>query len=131
MENKDKYKIMEYLERFSSKDIDSTVLDTIKPLFDNFDIETFYIGYWGTYDKYEMRGHKCGFNTEVYTINLKEMDKEVLDEIWELHDASIPHLEDKEVELAYGWSDDYVELLGVRKNKKGKLETFTIPYDLM
>lgn len=131
MENKDKYKLIEYLENFIAKDVDSTVLDTIKPIFDKFDIETFYIGYWGTYPQYELRGQKCGFNEDVYSHNAKEMDEDVLDEIYELYQKNIPTLEDKEVELAYGWPDDGIELLGVRKNKKGKLETFTTDYDLM
>lgn len=130
MDNKDKFYIIQYLEEFMAKDVDSTIIETIQPLFDKFEIETFYLGYWGTYDKYELRGKKCEFNEDVYSLNAKKIKESVITEIYELHSDLIPTLEDREVELAYGWPEN-IELLGVRKNKRGKLETFTSTYDLM
>jgi hypothetical protein len=129
--NKDKYEIITYLEKFTAKDVDSKILDDIKPIFDNFDIEKFYICYWGVYDKYEMRGHKCDLNFETNSLNNEVIDSDILEQIYSLYEDSIPYLDEREINLVYGTPDMGVQVLGVLKNKKGKLETFIEDYDLL
>ncbi len=126
--DKDRNEIIRFLENFISKSVESTVIDQIQPLFDKFNIDKFYLGYYGVYSEYESRGHRCDYNEEVENLNSKIIDDEILDKIYSLHLESIPTLSEREIELAYGLPDMGIQLLGVKKNKNGKLETFVEDY---
>lgn len=122
--NVDRQFLINYLESYQAEDLDKKLLENIKPIFDNYDIPYIYLGTWGQYYEYEIKGEKCDFNTDTYSLN-KHIDKETLDNIYELYSDNLEvGLSDNDIERAYGWPTLEINVLGVKKGKTGKLSTF-------
>lgn len=143
--NKDKEDIIEYLENFypastiknteskksSSADIESDIIKTVKPIFDEFeDVDKIYIAYWGRFFKYECAGETKDIDYECDHMNEEIIDEDSWTEIKELYSDNLcPDLDEKIVENKYGWPERGGIILGVEKIGKGKLKVFTEDYD--
>lgn len=131
-ENHPKNEIIHYLEKVSVKNIDSKIIESIKPLFEIYDLNKIYLCYFGQYYAYELKGEKCDINWEVHDKNLEIISEDILNKIYDLHIDNIYFdINEREIEILYGWPEMKIELLGVQKNKKGKLEVFFENYDYL
>lgn len=135
------HQIIEYLENFvpastiknsgsSNTDIDDEIIKSVQFIFDEYqDLDKIYLGYWGTYYKYELRGQKCDFDTDCNYLNRK-INKETYSQIIELYDNELyDGLNERAIVNKYGWPEAGFLAIGV-KRVGDKIAVFTEDYDL-
>lgn len=70
------------------------------------------------------------YSCEVDDMNEKLMDKETHRELYELfEDAVYVDLDEKLLEIKYGWPEMSFKRIGVEKTSKGKLKVFVEDYN--
>ncbi len=131
LEDKQKYEIIQYLERNETAELEPEIIKNIQPVFDNFkDIQKLYLGKWGQYHRDESRGARMNYSSEVDDMNKKLMDAETHRELYELfEDNMYIDLDEKLLEIKYGWPDMSFNRIGVERASRGKLKVFVENYD--
>lgn len=125
LENKDRGKIIEFLENVMAKNLSNKIFDVMQPIFDSYPIDKFYLLRWGQYYNYESKGETCDIDFDCDGVNSKIIDENILEDIYSLYDKQIFQdldISSREIEIMYGWPEMEIDLLAIVRGKRGKLE---------
>lgn len=133
--------IIDYLENFvpastisksgsSKSDVVEEILKSVQIIFDEYkDLNKIYLGYWGTYCKYELRGKRRDFESDCDYLN-REIDPETYSQIMQLYSNELyGGVDETAIVNKFGWPDRGFLAIGI-KRVGDKLEVFTEDYDL-
>jgi len=117
LDNVQKWEIVRYLENIDVNSIDNRIIETVKPLFDEYEeVDKIYLAYWGTFFKYELAGERIELDFETDSQNIKHLGVELYNKTMEFHSDcyNIP-LSERIVELKWGWTERGATILGVER----------------
>lgn len=130
-ESENKETIIEFLEGYVPTDkggiqyYGESILEEYAPILERYKVDRYEVAYWGRFFKYECAGEICEINYE--TTN-KHIDPNTLDSL-ESELENCTGLDDKLVEINFGWPERGGSILIIEKNKYDKYEIVIDDYD--
>lgn len=130
-ESKDKETIIEFLEGYVPTDKDivqnygDSILEEYVPILERYKVDRYNLAYWGRFYKYESSGELCEITYETNNDHIEPTIRDLL--VNEIDNCG--GLNDKLVEVNFGWPERGGSILIIEKNKDGKYEIVIEDYD--